>query len=213
MGGVSPRHEVIRAALPDPILEQRVIAVARGVTPDRAPALAHALLEGGIGVFEVTVEEDRGITALTSLDGSGMLVGAGTVTSIGQAAAAVDAGASFLVSPHHDPALTAWAADRGVPFIAGALTPTEIHAAWDSGAAAVKVFPASVVGPDLIAAIKAPFPEIDVVPTGGITAVNAPEYLDAGALAVGVGGWLTGHADLAVVSERASQLVTALRSI
>jgi 2-dehydro-3-deoxyphosphogluconate aldolase / (4S)-4-hydroxy-2-oxoglutarate aldolase len=204
---------VKRAALPYAIRERRVIAVARGMTPERAPALAQALLDGGIGVLEVTVEEDRGIPALRSLEGSGMLVGAGTVTSISQAAAAVDAGASFLVSPHHDPALTAWAADRGVPFIPGALTPTEIHAAWDSGAAAVKVFPASVVGPDAIAAIKAPFPEIDVVPTGGITAVNAPAYIDAGALAVGVGGWLTGHTDHAVVSRRASALVEVLRLV
>jgi len=204
---------VKRAALPDPIREQRVIAVARGVTQGNATALTQALLEGGIGVLEITVEEQQGIPALASLDGSGMLVGAGTVTSIGQAAAAVDAGAAFLVSPHHDPSLTAWAAGRGVPFIAGGLTPTEIHAAWDSRAAAVKVFPVEFGGPDLIRAIKAPFPEIDLVPTGGITAENAPAYLEAGALAVGVGGWLTGHADPAIVAERAFELVSALRSI
>jgi 2-dehydro-3-deoxyphosphogluconate aldolase/(4S)-4-hydroxy-2-oxoglutarate aldolase len=202
-----------RAALPEPIREHRVIAVARGVTPGSATALAQALLAGGIGVLEVTVEDEHGIPALASLDGSGMLVGAGTVTSISQAAAAVDAGAAFLVSPHHDPSLTAWAADRGVAFIAGALTPTEIHAAWHSRAAAVKVFPVTVGGPDLIRALKAPFPEIDLVPTGGITAENAPAFLDAGALAVGVGGWLTGHPDPAVVSQRASELVSALRSI
>ena len=190
-----------------------MIAVARGVTPENAPALARALLDGGIGVLEVTVEEEQGIPALSSIVGAEMLVGAGTVTSVGQAAGAVDAGASFLVSPHHDPALTAWAAGRGVPFIAGALTPTEIQAAWDSGAAAVKVFPASVVGPDLISAVKAPFPEIDLVPTGGITADDALAYIDAGALAVGVGGWLTGPPDLSVVSERASALVAALGSI
>lgn len=213
MDGVSPRYEVKRVALPDPIREQRVIAVARGVTPGKAKALAQALLEGGIGVLEVTVEVAPGIPALASLDGSGMLVGAGTGTSIAQAAAAVDAGAAFLVSPHHDPSLTAWAADRGVPFIAGALTPTEIHAAWYSGAIAVKVFPVTVGGPDLIMAMRAPFPEIDLVPTGGISADNATTYMDAGAVAVGVGGWLTAHSDLAVVTERAGALVAAVRPI
>ncbi len=152
--------------LPAVIREQRLIAVARGVTGDTAAVLAEALMDGGIGILEITVEEEAGMGALARLKGSDLLIGAGTVTAIGQAAAAIDAGASFLVSPHHDPSLSAWAANRGVPFIAGALTPTEIHAAWDSSVAAVKVFPASVGGPDLIRAVKAPFPDIDLIPTG-----------------------------------------------
>ncbi len=164
-------------------------------------------------MLEVTVEEEGGIAALASLDDSAMLLGAGTVTSIGQAAAAVDAGAAFLVSPHYDPSLTAWAASRGVPFIPGGLTPTEIHAAWASGAPAVKVFPASIGGPEGLAAIKGPFPDIDLIATGGIRARNARAYLDAGALGVGVGGWLTEHSDLDVVIERAGALVAAVKSV
>lgn len=202
-----------RAALPDVIREHRVIAVARGVTPQTAAALAEALLEGGIGVLEITVEEEAGIPTLAGLHRSGILVGAGTVTSVGQAVAAVEAGASFLVSPHHDPALSGWAAGRAVPFIPGGFTPTEIHSAWASGATAVKVFPASLGGPELIAAIKAPFPDVDLIPTGGIMADNAKAYLDAGAVAVGVGGWLTGHSEMAVVAGRAAELVAALAPV
>ena len=113
--------------LPAVIREQRLIAVARGVTGDTAAVLAEALMDGGIGILEITVEEEAGMGALARLKVSDLLIGAGTVTAIGQAAAAIDAGASCLVSPHHDPSLSAWAANRGVPFIAGALTPTEIH--------------------------------------------------------------------------------------
>ncbi len=199
-----------RGVLPAVIREQRLIAVARGVTGETAAVLATALLEGGIGILEITVEEEAGMGALARLRGSDLLIGAGTVTSIGQATAAIEAGASFLVSPHHDPSLSAWAAGRDVPFIAGALTPTEIHAAWDSSAAAVKVFPASVGGPDLIRAVQAPFPHIELIPTGGVDADNARAYLEAGATAVGVGGWLTSHADPDVVTERAVRLVAAV---
>lgn len=199
-----------RPGLPGLIREQRVIAVARRVTRESAAPLADALSRAGIGVLEITIEDEAGIGALARLEGSGIVVGAGTVTSLGQAAAAVDAGAVFLVSPHHDPVLTGWALDRGVPLIPGGLTPTEIHAAWAAGAPAVKVFPASVGGPELIAAIKAPFPDIELVPTGGITAANASAYLDAGALAVGVGGWLTDQPDLALVADRAAQLASVV---
>jgi 2-dehydro-3-deoxyphosphogluconate aldolase / (4S)-4-hydroxy-2-oxoglutarate aldolase len=201
---------VNRAELPGPFREQKVIAVARGLTTGSAWELAKALSDGGLSILEVTVEGEGAIDALASLRGSGMVVGAGTVTSIGQAAAALEAGASFLVSPHHDPSLTGWAAGWGVPFIPGGLTPTEIHAAWTSGAPAVKLFPASIGGSEGVAAIRGPFPDIDLIPTGGITAENAKAYLDAGAFCVGVGGWLTGHSDLDVVIERAGAVVAAV---
>jgi len=204
---------VRRAELPVAILEQRVIAVARGMTPESAPELVSALRSAGLTVIEVTVEGAGGIEAITSLRGSNLTVGAGSITSIGLAAAAVEAGAGFLVSPHFDPELTGWALDRGVPIIAGGFTPTEIFAAWESGAPAVKVFPASVGGPDLIKSIVAPFPDVGLVPTGGITADNAAGYLAAGAVALGVGGWLTGGSDSELVAERASLLVEALQLV
>jgi 2-dehydro-3-deoxyphosphogluconate aldolase/(4S)-4-hydroxy-2-oxoglutarate aldolase len=200
-------------ALPGLIHEQRVIAIARRLTPETAVPLAEALSRGGLGVLEVTVEEEGGIPALAELTSSGLVVGAGTITSVDQAAAAVEAGASFLVSPHLDARLIRWSLDSGVPFVPGALTPTEVHAAWAGGASVVKIFPASVGGPDHIAALKGPLPQVDLIPTGGIDGANAAAYLDAGALAVGVGGWLTGHRDMVLVSERAAVLADAVRVV
>jgi 2-dehydro-3-deoxyphosphogluconate aldolase/(4S)-4-hydroxy-2-oxoglutarate aldolase len=95
--------------------------------------------------------------------------------------------------------------------IPGAFTPTEVAVAWNAGAAAVKVFPASVGGPGLLKAIRGPFGDLPLVPTGGITASNAGAFLAAGAVAVGVGGWLTDHDDLAVVGERTRAIVAATR--
>jgi 2-dehydro-3-deoxyphosphogluconate aldolase/(4S)-4-hydroxy-2-oxoglutarate aldolase len=197
--------------LPDPIREQRVLAIARGLNRETAGPLAEALARGGIGALEVTVEEEGGIPAIDVLRGSALFVGAGTVTSIAQASAALEAGAGFLVSPHHDPTLTRWAVDAGVAFVPGALTPTEVHAAWVGGASAVKIFPASVGGPGLIAALQGPLPQVELIPTGGVDGDNAHSYLEAGAVAVGVGGWLTGHRDLGLVAERAAQLADAVR--
>ncbi|MDP9145079.1 MAG: bifunctional 4-hydroxy-2-oxoglutarate aldolase/2-dehydro-3-deoxy-phosphogluconate aldolase [Actinomycetota bacterium] len=202
-----------RAELPAAILDERVIPVARGMTRESAPVLASALRQGGLTVIEITVEGTAGIDAISSLKGSELTIGAGTIMSIGLAVAAVEAGAGFLVSPHFDPDLTGWALDRGVPMLPGAFTPTEVFAAWESGAPAVKVFPASVGGPDLIRSIGAPFPEIGLIPTGGVTADNAAAYLAAGAIAVGVGGWLTGDPDISLVIERASRLVDAIQLV
>jgi 2-dehydro-3-deoxyphosphogluconate aldolase/(4S)-4-hydroxy-2-oxoglutarate aldolase len=196
--------------LVDLLREHRVVAVARGFDRRSAPSLADALAGSGIRILEITVEEEAGIGAIAALQGSGLVVGAGTVTGVGPAAAAVEAGATFLVSPHHDPDLTFWAARRQVSFIPAGFTPTEIHTAWAGGAVAVKVFPASMGGPELIRSLKGPYPEIELIPTGGVDGGNAAEYLKAGALAVGVGGWLTAHDDMALVTERASQLTEAV---
>lgn len=200
-------------ALPGPIREQRVIAIARGQTPGTVVSLAEALLRGGVGVLEVTVEDEGGIPAISELQGSGLVIGAGTVTSIAQATVSMEAGAGFLVSPHHDPALTEWAEHSGVPFIPGAFTATEVHSAWKAGASAVKIFPASIGGPGLIAALKGPLPHVDLIPTGGVDGDNAADYLKAGAMAVGVGGWLTGNRDTDLVAERATRLTEAINVV
>jgi 2-dehydro-3-deoxyphosphogluconate aldolase/(4S)-4-hydroxy-2-oxoglutarate aldolase len=197
----------------DLLREHRVIAVARDLDPEQAPGLAAALHDGGVRILEITVEVEGGLGAISALGGSELVIGAGTVTGVGQAAAAVEAGAAFLVSPHHDSTLTRWAARRDVPFIPAGFTPTEIVAAWSAGTPAVKVFPASLGGPDLIAALKGPFPGIELIPTGGINADDAAAYLRAGALAVGIGGWLTGHQDLALVTERAAQAAKAVGAV
>lgn len=197
-------------ALPEAVLRQRVVAVARRMSADSAPRLAATLFRSGLTVLEITVEGRDGMAAIASLRDSGMTVAAGTVTSIAEAAAAVDAGASFLVSPHLDLELAGWAQQRAIPYVPGCFTPTEIYTAWRAGVGAVKVFPASMGGPGLIEAIRGPFPEIPLVPTGGVTADDAAAYLRAGAVALGVGGWLTRHSDLDLVAQRAAQLVQAI---
>ena len=137
-------------------------------------------------------------------------VGAGTVLSVSAAQRAIDAGATFLVMPHTDPELVAWAASLGLPSFPGAFSPTEILAAWRAGAAAVKLFPASVAGPAFVREFRGPFPDIPLVPTGGVTAVTAPDFIRAGAIAVGLGSWLIGDCQPAGIAERGSTVVRAV---
>lgn len=193
-------------SLPDSIFTEKVIPVARDLDGSMAPDLARALLEGGFTTMEVTVEGGGGVEAIESLRGIDIVVGAGTVTSIEQAGAAVEAGAVFLVSPHFDPGLFDWAGHNDVAYVPGGLTPTELISAWRLGPPAVKLFPATVGGPEYVRGLLGPFPDLRLIPTGGIDADNMAEYLDAGAAAVGVGGWLTSHPDLAEVTSRAARL-------
>lgn len=139
-----------------------------------------------------------------------MVVGAGTVLALEAARRAVDAGASFLVAPHVDPDVVAWAAGRGIPMFPGAATPTEVLAAWRAGAAAVKVFPASSLGAAFVRELRGPLPDIPLVPTGGIAAQNAADYIDAGAVAVGMGSWLFGDGSAATIADRSRQAVESV---
>ncbi len=194
--------------LPSLIAEQRVIAVARGQDASTALELAEALHAGGLAVLEITVEAGAGFDAIAAVAGGGTVVGAGTVTTVDQAASAVEAGATFLVSPHLDQELVVWSSSHDVPFIPGVLTPTEIHTALSAGVSAVKLFPASVGGPEMLRALLGPYPELPVIPTGGVDDTNAGAYLEAGAQAVGVGGWLTGGTDLDLITRRARSLAS-----
>ena len=126
--------------------------------------------------------------------------------SVVDAEAAVAAGAEFLVSPHTDLDVVLLATERRIPTIPGALTPSEVATAWSAGEAAVKIFPASVGGPGLLKALWGPFGDLPLVPTGGVTGSNVSTFLAAGALSVGVGGWLTDHGDLAIVGGRAGTI-------
>lgn len=192
--------------LPEQILVEKVVPVVRGLTPERANALTEALAAGGLTTIEITLESPDGIAAIAALQQSTFTVGAGTVMNVAQAETAVDAGASFLVSPHLDRELLEWGLSSAVPYIPGVLSPSELASAVALGATTVKLFPASVGGPDMVGALLAPFPHVHLIPTGGITAGNAAAFLAKGAVAVGVGGWLTDHSDLAVVSDRARAL-------
>jgi 2-dehydro-3-deoxyphosphogluconate aldolase / (4S)-4-hydroxy-2-oxoglutarate aldolase len=206
-----------RPQIPAEILEPRVVAIGRRLHPGRLADVAAALRDGGVRAFELTLDAPEAVEAIARLtanaDAGGLLIGAGTVLSVAAAERAVDAGARFLVSPHTDPAIVTWAAERGIPSFPGALTPTEILVAWRAGAAAVKLFPASAVGPSFVREARGPFRDIPLIPTGGVTAETAADFVRAGAVAVGLGSWLTGSGDPGVVAERARQVVGALAGL
>ena len=193
-------------SLPAVILEERVIPVARGLDATTAPALAQALGAGGIHSIEITFEAPGGLEAIAAVADGDLVVGAGTIVSVDGADRAVEAGARFLVSPHLDVALLEWAADNDVPLVPGALTPTEIVVASSHDPPAVKLFPASAVGPGYVGSLLGPYPDLALIPTGGVDAANIAAFLEAGAVAVGVGGWLTAHPDMSTVTARAIEL-------
>jgi len=203
---------VNRVSLPSAVVEARLIAVLRGLDPGRVGEVTRVLRSAGIGVFEITMDSPGAMTSIRESVAEGVVTGAGTVMSVADAGAAVDAGARFLVSPHTDLGVIRWALGNGIPMVPGAFTATEVSTAWNAGAGAIKIFPASVGGPGLLKALRGPFGDLPLIPTGGITADNAASFLAAGALAVGVGGWLTNHDDLGVVAERAAAIVDACRS-
>jgi len=145
-----------------------------------------------------------------------VIMGAGTVLDAPTARQAILAGAQFLVTPTVKLDVIETAQRYGVPVIPGAMTPTEILTAWEAGVDMVKVFPASVLGPGFIKAVHGPLPQIPLVPTGGITAENAGDYIRAGAAMVCAGGWLVDKRAVAegrfqVLTENARRLVEAVR--
>jgi 2-dehydro-3-deoxyphosphogluconate aldolase/(4S)-4-hydroxy-2-oxoglutarate aldolase len=206
----APRTEIVRR-----IAEEGIVPVIRAATPDLALRAARAVMAGGISVFEITMtvpDAPDVIRALVRELGDRALVGAGTVLNAAAAHQCIDAGAAFVVSPGLDPDTVIEAHGRGVPAMPGALTPTEVIAAWNLGADVVKIFPISAVGgAKYLRALKGPLPDVKMLPTGGITAANAAEFLAAGAVALGIGGELVDTVALAegrdaTITERAREL-------
>lgn len=182
-----PVAEAIRAG--------RLIAVLRRVEPrERLLELVDELVEDGVRVVEITMDSPSApgdIAAVRErLSGRGVMVGAGTILGHTQLEDALTAGADFGVAPILDLGLLDAAGAAGLPFVPGAMTPTEVATAWAAGATFVKLFPASAVGPALVRELRGPLPDVQVIPTGGIDAANAPTFLEAGAAAVGIGGAL-----------------------
>ncbi|HXT98633.1 MAG TPA: bifunctional 4-hydroxy-2-oxoglutarate aldolase/2-dehydro-3-deoxy-phosphogluconate aldolase [Polyangia bacterium] len=210
------RKEIVRR-----VETEAIVPVIRAATPDLALRAARAVLAGGISVFEITMtvpDATEVIRALARELGDQALIGAGTVLSAAAAHQCVDAGAAFIVSPGLDADTVVEAHARGVPAMPGALTPTEVIAAWNLGADLVKVFPVSAVGgAPYLRALRGPLPAVKLLPTGGITAANVGEYLAAGAAAVGVGSELVDAKALAegrdtVVTDRARALRAAVQA-
>lgn len=198
-----------RPQLPAEIIQARLVIVARRLEQNVLKSLVDLAEDEIPAVFEITMDSPTALEDISWLRGKKIAVGAGTVLTRGQATSAVDAGAQFLVSPYLDEELVTWSMDTGVAMVPGALTPSEIVRAWDCGAAAVKVFPASVAGPQLLRELRGPLGHIPLMPTGGISAENARAFLDAGAIAVGVGGWLTGTPE-EHLKERWNNLIQAV---
>ena len=178
----------------DRILEIGIVPVVRASSAREARMAADAVCEGGIPIVEITMTVPGAVDVIRELRksaGSNVLIGAGTVLSAEAARRCLDAGAQFLVSPGLNLKTVEFAGREDKLIMAGALTPTEVITAWEVGADFVKVFPCGQVGgAKYIKALKGPFPEVPLVPTGGVNLNTAAEFLEAGAAALGIGGEL-----------------------
>ena len=191
-----------------------VIPVVRATTADEAMRAIDAIREGGISVLEITMTVPgavKVIAAVAQRYGNDALVGAGTVLDPETATACIESVAQFVVSPALNLETIACCRRLGVAVMPGALTPTEVVQAWNAGADFVKVFPAGAVGgPSYLKALKAPLPQIELVPTGGVSLKTAADFIRAGAAALGVGADLV-SGESAAITEKAKQFVQIVR--
>ncbi len=204
----------------DAIKTARVVAILRARDSDPFRDITRALIDGGVTIVEFTLTSAGALDALRTCAMepiSGVVLGAGSVINAAAATAAVDAGAAFLVTPTLATDVIKLGTERRVPVVAGGFTATELEGAWEAGAAVVKLFPAYLGGPAYLRALLDPLPHLLVMPTGGISADDVPRYLSAGAIAVGVGGYLIGDSaesgDFASVTRRAKDLVNRVRDL
>ncbi len=182
-----------RPSIPDLLTDTRIVAILRRTDAAQAVATAEAIYAGGVRAIEVTCDSDgvfEMIRAIGDAFGDRMLVGAGTVLDLATADRALAAGASYVVSPHTDPALIGAMAQRGIPCVPGAFTASEVLTAWRAGAVLVKLFPAGPVGPGYIKDLRGPLRQIPLLPTGGVTLDNAGDFIAAGAWGLGIGSAL-----------------------
>lgn len=204
----------------DQLKEERIVAILRGIPKERADQIAHALCEGGIVFTEVTMNTEgatRMISDWREQFGERMRIGAGTVLDLNTAREAVSAGAEYLVSPNLDESVVEYALSRGLSIFPGAMTPTEIIRAWTAGATAVKIFPMATLGVSYLKEIRAPLDHIPMLATGGVRMDNIREFLAAGAVAVGIGGYLANPALVREgryerIAQNAKDLVRAVKS-
>ena len=195
-----------------------IIAVLRAPSEALASQMVEALVVGGVTGIEITYGTPNATTVVRALDeryGSAIVLGMGTLTRSAQVAEARDAGARFLVCPHTKAGLAEAMVASGLATMIGALSPTEVEDASARGADIVKIFPASLVGPSYITSLRGPFPEIPMMPSGGVSAANLGAWLAAGAVAVSAGGelcpveWAT-DGRFADITARAREFVAAL---
>ena len=203
----------------DRIREIGIVPVVRATSAAEAMDAVEAIRAGGIPILEITLTVPGAVKIIADLAGrlgDDALIGAGTVLDAESAQACIDAGARFVVSPSLDLPTIELCRRLGVPVFPGALTPTEIVTAWKAGADAVKVFPANALGgATYLKSIKAPLPQIELIPTGGVSLKNVADFIAAGAFALGVGADLVDLAALRrgeanAITEKARQYVSAV---
>ena len=191
----------------DRIRAERVVAVLRRVP--EVDSVVEGLLAGGIRIIEITLDSDDALATIEQVRArGGLTVLAGTVRTPQEAEAAVAAGAEACVAPALVPEMVERCRGLGVPAVPGALTPSELEAARALGAELVKLFPGSLVGPDYVRDVLAPLTGVELIVTGGVDLSNARAFIEAGAVAVGVGSALTSAAD---VETQARRLVAAVQ--
>lgn len=182
------RHKIVQN-----LIEAGAIAVVRMADAEKLMRVAEAIREGGVTAIEITMTTPnalRVIETLASQMGDVVQVGVGSVLDAETARQAIDAGATYVVSPVFKESIIQAAHRYNIPAMPGAFTPTEVQTATEAGADIIKIFPANIVGMAFIKAIKAPMPHLQVMPTGGVTLTNAGDWIRAGACAVGVGSAL-----------------------
>jgi 2-dehydro-3-deoxyphosphogluconate aldolase/(4S)-4-hydroxy-2-oxoglutarate aldolase len=210
---------VEKAQVLERIRSTGLIPVIRARSADEAAQAVDAIQAGGVSVLEITMTVPGAVELIREVArrATDALVGAGTVLDPETATSCIEAGARFVVSPALNLDTIATCREAGIAVIPGALSPTEVVTAWNAGADLVKVFPAGAVGgPSYIKALKAPLPQIDLVPTGGVNLKTAGDFIRAGAAALGVGSDLVDLAALrrgeaSALSERARQFVEIVR--
>jgi 2-dehydro-3-deoxyphosphogluconate aldolase / (4S)-4-hydroxy-2-oxoglutarate aldolase len=202
------------------IAETGLVPVVRAQSAEEAMKAIDAIREGGVPVLEITMTVPRAISLMEEVSkryASEVVLGAGTVLDADTARACILAGAQFVVSPALDLETIACCRRYSIPVFPGALTPTEVQAAWTAGADAVKVFPCGAVGgASYIKSLKAPLPHIELIPTGGVSLKTAADFVKAGSFALGVGADLVDTQAIregraAVVTERARQFLEIVR--
>jgi len=210
-----------RATILKKIEQIGIIAVVRGKSKEQALAASSALIKGGITGIEVTYTIDHASEVIETLvtdfsDQADVVVGAGTVLDAVTARLAILAGAEYIVSPSFDKKTAELCNLYQIPYLPGCMTITEMKEALLSGVDIVKLFPGSVYGPEIIQAFKAPLPQLNIMPTGGVNLANMQDWFAQGALAVGVGGSLLAPAatgDFDKITELAQQYSDMLKKI
>ena len=212
---VTGRTSIVRS-----VEEAGVVAVIRMKEAAKVAAVIDALAAGGVRVLEITMTVPGAIEVIRSVSTAlpdGVILGAGTVLDADTARRVIDAGARFVVAPTFDPDTIRACHECDVPAMPGCFTPTEILRAWQLGADIVKVFPATSLGPGFIKDVRAPLPDIKLMPTGGVTPENAGDWIKAGAVAVGIGSSLVdakavAAGDFGRIEDAARLLISNIRA-